>query len=153
MTVVVAQRSTTTTLTTSANPAGFGYPVTYTIAIDSPTATGTATITDWPVSGGSSTLGTCTVANGRCTITTNALTNETHPLYADFSGDGNPLASVSAGATLEGDGVVRFTDGAGLLFQGTATATNGGIDLRSGATLTAGASASAPAWLSSSASP
>jgi hypothetical protein len=51
------------------------------------------------------------------------------------------------GAVPDGDGAHRLPDGSALLWSGTRVATNGGVDLRTGAPIAAGATVEAPAWL------
>lgn len=51
------------------------------------------------------------------------------------------------GATQDGEGGARLGSGALLLYEGTRTAPGGGVDLRDGTTIPAGATARAPAWM------
>lgn len=50
-------------------------------------------------------------------------------------------------AVAEGEGLTRLDDGSVLLWQGERPASGGGMDLRTGKVLQAGATARAPAWL------
>ena len=52
------------------------------------------------------------------------------------------------GAVEDGEGGVRLTSGATLLYAGSRNAPRGGYDLRGGAAIAPGAQATAPAWLS-----
>ena len=51
------------------------------------------------------------------------------------------------GCVQDGVGAVKLRDGSTLLYEGTRVAAAGGGDLRTGAALAAGATATAPAWL------
>jgi hypothetical protein len=51
------------------------------------------------------------------------------------------------GCTLSGDNAVKLKDGSTLLFAGTATASAGGVSLRTGKSIANGATATAPAML------
>lgn len=55
------------------------------------------------------------------------------------------------GAVPDGEGAHRLRDGSALLWSGTRVATHGGVDLRTGAPIAAGATAEAPAWLAADA--
>lgn len=93
----VNKGSTTTTLTSSANPALPGQMVTFTAKVSavSPAAgtpTGTVTFSD-----GATTLGTVALAgSGQATFSTSSLTLGDHPIKVAYSGDSNFNASTSA---------------------------------------------------------
>ncbi len=86
-----------------------------------------------------------------------------HSLFSRVSPDDTPVAKPAAttfralsrvlaahdarGATSDGDGRTRLPDGSVLLWRGRAVAPAGGVDLRSGETVSAGADMVAPAWL------
>jgi hypothetical protein len=83
----------TTTVTSSANPATVGQAVTFTASVSAASGTatpgGTVTFLD-----GTNTLGTANVgANGQAAFTTSALTTGTHTIIANYSGDQNFQAS------------------------------------------------------------
>src|SRR5712692_2442114 len=93
---VVNQASTTTTVTSSANPSVFGQGVTFTatvaaVAPGSGTATGTVTFKD-----GATTLGTGTLSAGQATFATSSLTVATHSITAVYGGDPNFVTSTSS---------------------------------------------------------
>jgi uncharacterized membrane protein len=96
VTATSAGYSTMTTLTTSANPAAFGQPVTFTAlvtqAVDREIPTGQVTFLD-----GSTTLGTGTLdTQGRATYTTTALGLGNHSVTAVYGGGPGFLGSTSA---------------------------------------------------------
>jgi hypothetical protein len=87
---------TTILLTSSANPANPGQPVTFTADVTSNvtvdgTPTGVITFTD-----GATTFGTQTLANGVATVTTSSLTPGTHQITAAFSPTGTTFSASSA---------------------------------------------------------
>ena len=82
--------STTTTLTSSANPSTYGDSVTFTATVIAG-ATGTVTFMD-----GSSTLGTATLSNGTTTFSTTSLAVGSHSITAVYSGDSNYPGSTSS---------------------------------------------------------
>jgi hypothetical protein len=89
--------ATTTTLTSSANPALAGQPVTFTASVQAGagnSAAGTVTFMD-----GSSLLGTVTVANNSAQLTVSTLSAGTHTIAAAYSGGTNFSASTSAALT------------------------------------------------------
>src|SRR5262249_26860858 len=87
--------TTTTTLTSSANPAEFGQPVGFTAAVSNGgtgTPTGKVTFLD-----GGSPIGSATLdQNGQATFTTSALTVGSHSITASYEGDETSAPSVSA---------------------------------------------------------
>jgi hypothetical protein len=94
--VTVGQASTTTTVTTSPNPSVVGGPVTLkaTVAAVSPgsgTPTGSVEFFN-----GSTDLGPGTLSNGVATLQTSSLPLGTDAITADYSGNSNFKASLSA---------------------------------------------------------
>ncbi len=88
---VVALLSSTTTLTSSANPSAPGQAVTFTATVTSTgTPTGTVTFSD-----GSTGLGTGTLAAGKATLTTSTLALGTHPITAVYGGSSTITGSTS----------------------------------------------------------
>jgi hypothetical protein len=87
----VNKASTTTTLTSDANPSKSGRPVTFTATISSSTATGNIQFQD-----GSTSLGTAFVVGGRASLSTSTLTGGKHSITAIYSGDNNLLGSTSS---------------------------------------------------------
>lgn len=84
----------TVTLTSSANLAVFGQPVTLTAAVSS-AASGLVTFYD-----GVTVLGIRTVTGGQAALTTSLLSSGTHLLHAYYGGSASYTASVSASITL-----------------------------------------------------
>ncbi len=86
--------ATTAMLTSSANPANGGQPVTFTAtvipAFNAGAFTGDVTFYD-----GVNPLSTVPISNGQATLTTSALTSGNHSITAGYSGDSNYLSSVS----------------------------------------------------------
>ncbi len=91
LTIKLAVSATSTTLTSSANPATFGQFVTLTAAVTPPVATGTVQFLD-----GKTSLGTATLAGGSATLAVSTLSFGTHSITAVYSGDANYLTSTSA---------------------------------------------------------
>ena len=92
----VNQASTTTALTSSANPSKFGQSITFkaTISVTSPghgTPTGTVTFYN-----GTTVLGTGSVSGGIATFTTSSLSVGTHSIKAVYSGNSDCQTSTSA---------------------------------------------------------
>jgi hypothetical protein len=91
---VVNKAGSHTVLTSSPNPAVFGQVVSFTVLVrsgplGSGTPTGTVTFLD-----GTKTMGSMTLNSaGRATFTTAALSRGNHAINANYSGDGNFLAS------------------------------------------------------------
>jgi hypothetical protein len=90
---------TTTTLSSSSNPALFGQSVTLTATVvptppGSGTPTGTVSFQD-----GATVLGTGALANGQATLSIATLANGGHTLVASYQGDANFSASTSAPLT------------------------------------------------------
>ena len=97
----VNQGSTTTTVTSSANPSDFGQSVTFTAAVSvaSPvprTPTGTVTFED-----GGSLLGTAQVSGDTATFTTSNLALGMQTITASYGGDTNFTGSTASGTFLE----------------------------------------------------
>ena len=98
--LVVNRLATTTTLTVSANPAGFNQPVTFTATVafpaGGPVPTGAVTFRE-----GATILGTGVLnAAGQATFTTSTLAAATHTIVAEYGGDTIYLGSTSAPLTL-----------------------------------------------------
>ena len=93
----VNKASTTTSLSSSANPSNFNQAVTFTVVV-STVAPGTGTPTGAiTVSDGASSLGTATLdATGAASFTTSTLAAGTHAITASYAGDGNFNASTSS---------------------------------------------------------
>jgi hypothetical protein len=86
--LTVTKRATTTTVTSSANPADFGQSVVFTATIAS-TAGGTPTGTvQFKVDGASVGAPVALDASGVATFTTSSLAGGTHAITADYGGDG-----------------------------------------------------------------
>jgi hypothetical protein len=88
------QAATTTTLSPSLNPAGFGQSVTFTASVQissGPSPTGTVTFLD-----GTTSLGIANLANGTAQFSTSALATGSHSITAKYSGDANFTASTSS---------------------------------------------------------
>jgi hypothetical protein len=86
---VVNKTSTTTALTSSANPSVLGQSVTFTATVSpvvpgAGTATGTVTFLD-----GGSPIGTGTLSGGLATFTSSALAAGSHTITTSYGGDGN----------------------------------------------------------------
>ncbi|TMC08981.1 MAG: choice-of-anchor D domain-containing protein [Chloroflexi bacterium] len=93
-TQTVNQDSTTTTVTSSANPSVFGQPVTFTVAVaanppGAGTPTGQAVLT---IDGGSPTV--LSLVNGQTSLTTAALAVGSHTVIAAYAGDPNFRSSL-----------------------------------------------------------
>ncbi|HEU5240115.1 MAG TPA: Calx-beta domain-containing protein, partial [Pyrinomonadaceae bacterium] len=95
--------ATVTTVTSSVNPSNFGQSVTFTATVTSGAGTPTGTV---QFKDGMTNLGGPVVlnVNGVATLTTSTLTVGTHPITADYGGDGN--FAISTG-TLAGGQVVN----------------------------------------------
>lgn len=95
--ITVNKSSTTTLLSSSANPSNFNQAVTFTatvsaVAPGARTPTGAITFTD-----GASSLGTSTLdSTGAASFTTSALASGTHAITASYAGDSNFNASTSS---------------------------------------------------------
>jgi hypothetical protein len=83
--------TTSTTLTSAANPASFGQTVTPTAMVYPRTATSTVTFYD-----GATTLGASTVVAGSATLVLSNLGVGSHSLTATYNGDANDTASTSS---------------------------------------------------------
>ncbi len=93
ITVVVQQAQSTTTLTSSLNPAVLGQNVTFTATVtsDGPNITGSVTFMD-----GANSLGSTPVTNGVATFSTTMLTFGQHAITAVYGGDTNHATSSSS---------------------------------------------------------
>jgi hypothetical protein len=76
--------STTTTLTSSANPSFAGQSVTFTATVSPSTATGTVTFFD-----GSTAIGSRTLSKGVATFLSSSLATGSHSITATYTGDSN----------------------------------------------------------------
>ena len=90
VTQTVNKASTTTTLTSSANPSATSQSVTFTATVSPSTATGSVTFTD-----GATTLGTGSLSGGTASLSTSSLTAGTHSITATYGGNANYLTSAS----------------------------------------------------------
>jgi hypothetical protein len=94
LTQTVNQGSTTTTITSSLNPATFSQPVTFTVSVQPSaggTPTGTVTLMDGTTSLGNSSLS----GGGSAQFTVGGLSTGVHSVTAIYSGDANFTASTS----------------------------------------------------------
>ncbi len=141
-TLTIGQDASTVTLTSSANPAPFGQPVTLTANVgaaspDAGTPTGTVTFLD-----GGTPIGTATLAGGQASLTTAVLLGGTHSLSVSYGGDPNFTANTSAALpqaitfsrTLNGtvDGPQTIHSGESVLISG---AVNGPLTVQAGGTV------------------
>ncbi|MDP3752142.1 MAG: Ig-like domain repeat protein [Polaromonas sp.] len=88
---VVSQGATTTTVTSSANPAVPGQAITLTANVTGNNPSGTVTFMD-----GATTLGTGSINSGTASFSTNTLAAGSHSITAVYSGDANNAGSTSA---------------------------------------------------------
>jgi hypothetical protein len=97
--LVVSPIATTTVLSSSPNPSGFGKPVTLTATVTkssgSGNPTGTVSFYSGTPSGFHSPVGTATLNSGKATFTTSLLPAGTDSLYGLYSGDTNFSGSTS----------------------------------------------------------
>ena len=95
--LTVNKASTTTSLSSSANPSNFNQAVTFTVTVSAVapgagTPTGAVTFND-----GATTLGTATLdSTGTASLTTSALAAGTHTITASYAGDANFNAGTSS---------------------------------------------------------
>jgi RHS repeat-associated protein len=95
LTQIVNPLATSTTVSSSANPAPPGGNVTFTATVTGGSnPSGTVTFSD-----AGTTLGTANLANGAATYTTSTLGSGTHNITAAYAGDTNNAASTSASLT------------------------------------------------------
>ena len=87
----VVKAAATATLASSANPSGYGQPVTFTATVSPSGATGTVQFLD-----GATVLGTATLSNGNAALSISALAAGSHTITASYSGDGNYNGATSA---------------------------------------------------------
>lgn len=90
----VSQGSTSTAISSSANPSAFDQTVTFTATVQPPAgtiATGTMTFMD-----GSTSLGSATLSSNSAQLTVSALTVGTHSVTAAYAGSANLSGSTSA---------------------------------------------------------
>jgi len=95
LTQVVLQATTAATITSSANPATQGQPVTFTAHITSPTVIAKGLVT---FTAGTTVLGTVQLSAGKATLTTSALQAGTTAVTVTYEGDSN-IAKTSASVT------------------------------------------------------
>ena len=94
LTQVVSMATTTTGLTSSANPSGTGQSITYTATVTSQyggVATGSVVFNS-----GSQTLGTASLSGNVASLTTSFATAGTYSITAQYNGDSNNTGSASA---------------------------------------------------------
>ena len=91
LTQTVNASASTTTLTSSVNPAAIGQSTTLSATVTGSSPSGTVTFKD-----GSTTLGTATLASGAATFAASFTTAVAHSLTVTYGGDANNLASTSA---------------------------------------------------------
>ena len=94
LTQTVTKASTTTTLSSSANPSTAGQSLTLTATVLPATATGSVTFKDGP-----NTLGSGVLSGGMASLTASALTIGAHSLTAAYLGDANDSPSTSSAFT------------------------------------------------------
>ncbi len=98
--VTVAQASTTTSITPSANPSAYGQSVTFTATVSPSAATGTVTFYD----GSTQIATTQTISGGSASVSTSTLGVGSHTITAVYSGDANYATSTG---TLSGGQAVN----------------------------------------------
>jgi hypothetical protein len=91
ITQIVNKADTTTTLTSNRNPSNPGQRVTFKAAVSPSTATGTVQFFD-----GSVLLGTAPVSGGTASLATSSLAAGNHSITAHYSGDDTYNGSTSA---------------------------------------------------------
>jgi len=133
------KQATTTTLSSSLNPAPFGQPVTFTATISAPSGTPTGSVT---FSDGGTALGTASLSGGTASFTTATLLGGSHSITAAYSGDSadqpstsSPLVEViSFTTTVSGtkSGGFTVTNGQSLVITGTV---NGPLTVQAGGSL------------------
>ena len=89
--VTISATSTSTTLASSANPAGLGRTVRLTATVSPSITVGTIRFLDAGIE-----LGTCSLSDGTCAFEIGTLSAGTHSLTAAYLGNTNTLASTSA---------------------------------------------------------
>jgi hypothetical protein len=87
---VNAKATTTTTITSSQNPATVGVPVTLRASVSPASATGTVQFLD-----GATVIGASAIASGSASLTTSTLAQGSHSITAVYSGDAADIASTS----------------------------------------------------------
>ena len=96
-------QSSTTSLSSSANPVPAGQPVTLTATVK-PTSGNLTTTGTVAFSDGTTSLGTVALDNGVATLTTSSLTTGSHTINATYSGDGTFHGSSGSLALTAGNG-------------------------------------------------
>lgn len=104
----VAAVTTPVTISSSANPVALGAPVTFTVALDTASATPSGSVV---LKDGATTLATLPVSSRSVTFTTDALTVGAHALTAAYGGDAAHGSGTSPTftQTVSGAGVVTLT--------------------------------------------
>ena len=132
LTQTVNQSSSTTAISSNANPSAFGQSVTFTATVTSTGGipTGTVTFKD-----GATTLGTGTLISGIANYSTTALALSSHSITAVYGGDGNFSTSTSSvltqavnqssSATAISSGTNPSTFGQSVTFTATVTSSGG----------------------------
>lgn len=118
----VNQASTTVIVTSSVNPSGFGFPVTFLAAITPQyggQTTGTVTFKD-----GLTTLGSTAVSGNVASLTTKALGIGTHSITTLYSGDSNFTSSTSSVLSQIVEGPTLTISPSSLTFQTQVVFTN-----------------------------
>ena len=133
VTEAIGQNASATSLTSSANPAAAGAPVTLTATVTGSggTPTGTVTFKD-----GATSLGTGTLnGTGVATFTVNSLAGGNHAITAVYGGDGNFLTSTSPPLTLavnQNSSATGLTASSNPAFLGTPVTLTATVSVASG---------------------
>ena len=93
--VALSGASTQTTVASSQNPSAVGQEVTFTATVTSTSGTGTPTGSVMFLDNGTS-IGSGTLSSGQAALMTSSLTEGTHPITVQYSGDSNFTGSTSA---------------------------------------------------------
>jgi hypothetical protein len=114
---VVNHISTTTTVTSSANPSTYAQGVTFTAHVSPSAATGTVTFKD-----NGTQIGTGTLSGGTATYTTSSLVAASHPITAAYGGDSNYSGSTSSTLTqaVNGASLTITASGGAMNYGGSA---------------------------------
>lgn len=146
----IGQPTTTTLVTSSANPSVFGQSVTLTASVSSSGGTPTGSVT---FSDGSTVLGSAPLANGQATFTSSSFSVGSHSIAAVYGGDGtyqvstssltqsvNPASTTTTVTPSVNpsilDGSVTFTATVSVVSPGAGTPT-GSVTFKNGSTLLA----------------
>ncbi|MBZ5656604.1 MAG: Ig-like domain repeat protein [Acidobacteriia bacterium] len=106
VTKVVFGEETTTTLTSSLNPANYGQMVTFTASVTAASGTPTGTVIFYD---GSTQLGSATLASGIASISTSSLSADSHSITAAYQGSADFGSSTSAPLNQVVNGVTTTT--------------------------------------------